>query len=161
MGALPTLRPVSPDDAPRAEVRRRRRADPAAAPRRRSRASIAVVGIAVVFAVLFAAAAIQIRLISGQRRLDRLEQRVADAQVRQDSLRQKEANLRSPAQITQIATEQLGMVNAAPPVMVRPADPYIGSPTPQASPQTTSPAASLAARRSGPGDRVETAGAAD
>jgi cell division protein FtsL len=161
MGALPTLRSVSPDDAPRPDARRRRRATTAPEPRRRSRASVAVVGVTVVFAVLFAAAAVQIRLISGQRRLDRLEQQVSDAQVRQDSLRQKEANLRSPAQITQIATEQLGMVNAAPPVMVRPADPYIGSATPQTTPQTTSPAASLAASRSAPGDRVETAGAAD
>jgi hypothetical protein len=53
------------------------------------------------------------------------------------------------------------MVTAAPSVMVRPADPFIGSPTPQTSPQTTTPAASLAATRTAPGDRVETAGAAD
>lgn len=104
---------------------------------RRRRASSAVLFGAVLFVILVAAAGLQIRLISGQRQLDRLERRIVDAQVRQYDLRQQEALLRSPAQIAQIAASDLGMVRAAPPVMLRPAPRVLGSSEPQTPPTTT------------------------
>ncbi len=58
--------------------------------------------------------------------------------MRQDDLREQEANLRSPAQIANIATNELGMVQAAPPMLVNPVPRYIGSPQPQVAPTTTS-----------------------
>ncbi len=103
----------------------------------RRRASSAVLFGAVLFVILVAAAGLQIRLISGQRQLDRLERRIVDAQVRQYDLRQQEALLRSPAQIAQIAASDLGMVRAAPPVMLRPAPRVLGSSEPQTPPTTT------------------------
>ena len=127
MAALPRLHAVGGDASMEVPARRRPRRVEAPASRSRTRVGMAIWSVVLIFVVLFAAAAIQIRLISGQRQLDRIEQRISDAQVRQDSLRQKEASLRSPAQITQIAADQLGMVHAAPPLMVSPAAQFIGS----------------------------------
>jgi hypothetical protein len=93
--------------------------------------------VAGVFAVLFAAASLQVRLIGGQERLDRINAQIDTMQVRQDDLRKQEANLRSPAQIAEIATDELGMVQAAPPMLVNPVSRYIGSPHPQIAPTTT------------------------
>jgi cell division protein FtsL len=131
MAALPRLHAVGSEASIDVPTRRQRpRRVEAPATRTRSRVGMAIWSVVLVFVVLFAAAAIQIRLISGQRQLDRIEQRISDAQVRQDSLRQKEASLRSPAQITQIAADQLGMVHAAPPLMVSPDVPHLGTATP-------------------------------
>jgi cell division protein FtsL len=155
MAAVPRPHPVAADGTAPLAVRRPRRVRRPAgevAPAPRSRLSVAIWTTALVFLVLFAAAVIQIQLIGGQRQLDRIEARITDAQNRQDTLRQKEASLRSPAQITQIATEQLGMVHAAPPVMVTPADPHLGSSTPQPSTGAASLAGSTVVPGQGSGE---------
>jgi cell division protein FtsL len=97
--------------------------------------------VALVFVILFGAASLQVRLIGGQERLDRINAAIDKEQVKQDDLRQQEANLRSPAQIAEIATNELGMVQAAPPMLVNPVLRYIGSPHPQTAPTTTVPVA--------------------
>ncbi|MCC6225612.1 MAG: hypothetical protein IT195_04325 [Microthrixaceae bacterium] len=110
---------------------------PAVVPQQRMRRmSFAMWMVAALFVLLVAAAGLQIRLISGQGDLDRLEQRIEDAQVRQFNLRQQEAMLRSPAQISQIAANDLGMVHAAPPVMVAAPPRVLGTAEPQV---TTTP----------------------
>ena len=112
------------------EVRARRVGLPDARPR----VSTAVwIGILIVL-VLFVAASLQIRLISGQRRLDVIEGKIETARIRRDELRRREADLRSPAQIAQTATDQLHMVHAAPPLLVTPTIRSIGSPTAAAPP---------------------------
>jgi hypothetical protein len=112
--------------------------------------------VAGVFALLFAAASLQVRLIGGQERLDRINAQIDVVQVRQDDLRQQEANLRSPAQIASIATNELGMVQAAPPMLVNPPSRYIGYPHPQTVPTTTPATGSIDQVAAGPaagGDR--------
>lgn len=110
---------------------------PAVVPQpRMRRMSFAMWMVAALFVLLVAAAGLQIRLISGQSDLDRLEQRIEDAQVRQFNLRQQEAMLRSPAQISQIAANDLGMVHAAPPVMVAAPPRVLGTAEPQVTTTT-------------------------
>jgi cell division protein FtsL len=108
--------------------------------------------VAGVFVVLFAVAGLQVRLIDGQQRLDRINAKIDAVQVRQDDLRQQEANLRSPAQIAEIATDELGMVQAAPPMLVNPVSRYIGSPHPQVAPTTTVPAIGASPSEAAAGD---------
>jgi hypothetical protein len=125
-------------------------APPDAPTRRRRRIPTAVWCVAGVFMILFGAALLQVRLISGQERLDRINGQIDTLQVRQDDLRQQEANLRSPAQIAEIATNELGMVQAAPPMLVNPVSRYIGSPHPQVAPTTTVAVGSPSEAASGP-----------
>lgn len=112
----------------------------------RRRLSAALWLVLALFAVIVAAAGLQIRLITGQRQLDRLEGRIANAQVRQYNLRQQEAMLRSPAQITQIAANDLGMVQAAPPALITPPPQVLGASEPQSPTEVATPTVGGAAR---------------
>jgi len=76
--------------------------------------------------VMLATAAVHIALISGQRKLDRLDVEISAARRVQESLRRSETELKSPAEVQRIATEQLGMVPAAPPQLVSPRPVLIG-----------------------------------
>ncbi len=107
--------------------------------RRRRPAARFVLTVTLLFIVLLSAAAVEVVLISGQRRLDRLERDIERAQVIQDDLRRREAELRSPAQIAQIAADKLGMVHAAPPVLVSPPPRMIGSPETSPAPTSAPP----------------------
>lgn len=111
-----TLRPVPaparrPPGAP-APARRLRVVDDArmrnAARRRRTRL---VVVMAAVFAAgcLFALAAFNALLVTGQGRLDQLQQQVAEAQSEYSANRLRVAELEAPAHIVRVAQERLGM----------------------------------------------------
>ena len=73
------------------------------------RAVVILTGAFVVVS-LFALAAFHAMLASGQAQLDRLEQRVSDAQARYESLRLDVAELEAPSRIVRDAQERLGMV---------------------------------------------------
>lgn len=73
-----------------------------------------------VIAIVAVASVLQVRLIAGQRHLDGVNRQIEEARIRRDELRRREAGLRSPAQIAQIASDELGMVRAAPPALVPP-----------------------------------------
>lgn len=141
---------TSAESGPEAARKKRERPSVAGVERRGSRLSVAVLGAVVFFVIFIAAAGLQIRLISGQRNLDRIERRIEDAQVRQFDLRQQEAMLRSPVQISQIAANDLGMVHAAPPLMVAPPTRVLGTTEAQVpaaatpSAETATPAAETA-----------------
>ena len=83
----------------------------------------------VLFSVLFAAAALQVVLIGNQRRLDGIQSRIGDAREQQYNLRRQETLLRSPQDVADIATTQLGMVAPEGAVLVAPAPLLIGIPT--------------------------------
>ena len=59
---------------------------------------------------LFALAAFNAVLVSGQGRIDRLERQVAEAQAQYSANRLKVAELESPDRIVRVAQERLGMV---------------------------------------------------
>jgi cell division protein FtsL len=81
-----------------------------AAKRRRAlRALVLGVG-AVMMGALFALAAFHAMLASGQAELDKIEDRVSDAQARYEQLRLDVAELESPSRIVREAQERLGMV---------------------------------------------------
>ena len=92
-------------------------------------------GATVLFGVLFSAAALQVVLIGNQTKLDRLQSRISDAREEQYNLRRQETLLRSPQDVADIATSQLGMVAPERAVLVSPEPLLIGVPT------TTVPAA--------------------
>ena len=102
---LPT-RPADPTQ------RRHRRPDlqvvPDAATERRPRrvGLFAGVGLAGLFALLFAVAVLQTVLVQGQLRLDDLQTTVAEEQVRLQDLRSDVAELDSPARIVEWAEGQ-------------------------------------------------------
>jgi cell division protein FtsL len=62
-----------------------------------------------VFGVMLLAAAVHTTIVSGQRQLDRVDQRIADTSRQNQSLRLEVAELESPARIVEAATED-GMV---------------------------------------------------
>lgn len=86
-----------------------------------------------VVAIVALGSMLQARLIAGQRHLDEVNRRIEESRIRRDELRRREAGLRSPAQIAQIASDDLGMVRAAPPALVTPRPLRIG-PTPTSVP---------------------------
>jgi hypothetical protein len=73
---------------------------------------LTVLGAGVLFAVLFALAAFHTVLVSGQERLDRLEEQVTEEQDRYQHLRLDVARLEAPGRIVAEATGRLGMVPA-------------------------------------------------
>jgi cell division protein FtsL len=81
----------------------------AAARRRRARLIMVVVAV-VTTGCLFALAACNAMLVSGQGRLDRLQVEVREAQSRYSANRLKVAQLESPDRIVHVAQERLGMV---------------------------------------------------
>ena len=81
-----------------------------AARRRRRLRGVLVLSGMVMAASLFALAAFHAMLASGQADLDRVEQRVSDAQARYESLRLQVAELEAPSRIVREAQERLGMV---------------------------------------------------
>jgi hypothetical protein len=89
-------------------------ANPDSTARRRVRSIV----IATVLIAVLAAVGLQVLLIGGQRSLEDIRSEIEVQRSEQISLRRKEAQLRSPAEIRDIATEELGMVPAAQPVLV-------------------------------------------
>ena len=106
----------------------------------RRRRILVVFSATVLFAVLFSAAALQVVLIGNQRRLDALQARISDAREQQYNLRRQETLLRSPQDVADIATTQLGMVAPEGAVLVAPAPLLIGVPTTTIPPTTIPPA---------------------
>ena len=73
------------------------------------RALLVLVGVVMIIS-LFALAAFHAMLASSQADLDRLEQRVSDAQAHYEQLRLDVAELEAPSRIVREAQERLGMV---------------------------------------------------
>lgn len=111
--AAPVRRP-RPEAAPQPRPRPRLRLVDdarlkAAHRRRRTRAILFATGL-LATGCLFALAAFNAMLVSGQGRLDSLERRVAEAQSQYSTNRLKVAQLESPDHVVQAAQQRLGMV---------------------------------------------------
>lgn len=111
MGRAATARPLTRRPAQEAPRRHRRpdlRVVPDGATRRQpARVGLfAGVGLAGLFALLFAVAVLQTVLVQGQLRLDDLQSDVAEGQVRLQDLRSDVAELDSPARIVEWAEGQ-------------------------------------------------------
>lgn len=91
-----------------------------------------VASILVTFAVLLAAAGLQVVLIGNQRHLDQVNADIRAARERQYSLRREETLLRSPQDVAEIATKELGMVPPERAVLVSPDPVTIGTAPPTA-----------------------------
>jgi len=89
-----------------------------------------VASILVTFAVLLAAAGLQVVLIGNQRHLDQVNADIRAARERQYSLRREETLLRSPQDVAEIATKELGMVPPERAVLVSPDPVVIGAQPP-------------------------------
>lgn len=94
--------------------------------RRRRARRLVTAAVVLATASLLALASAHAVLVSRQVRVDQLEQEVADAQARHQSLRLEVARLGAPERIVSAATERLGMV---PPETVT----YLPSPAPPAA----------------------------
>jgi cell division protein FtsB len=119
------LRRRSEDRAPRrASIRR----VPAARELRsgRFRRWRVVVGFVALFGVVLGAMSVQVELIERQKRLDALRAEIVAAKERQYSLRRQETLLRSPQDVAEIATTELGMVPPERAVLVAPKPVHIG-----------------------------------
>jgi hypothetical protein len=104
-------------------------------------------GIIGVVVVLFAIAAAQTLIISEQAHIDRVNNRIAEAETRAELLRVELAQLQSPQNITTAATTRLGMIPSPTPVYLQPKttdDARAGetppAPTPKAVPKATTTA---------------------
>lgn len=106
--AAPRRRPEAP--APRPRLRLVDDARLKAAQRRRRTRLIVVAAAFVATGLLFALAAFNAVLVSGQGRLDDLERRVSEAQSEYSANRLRAAELESPDRIVSEAQERLGMV---------------------------------------------------
>lgn len=108
----------APQESTREGLRSRLRLVDRTAPERRRIGLIAgVVGVVV---VLFAIAAAQTLIISEQAHIDRVNNRIAEAETRAEQLRVELAQLQSPQNITTVATTKLGMIPAPTPVYLQP-----------------------------------------
>jgi hypothetical protein len=94
--------------------------------------------------VLFAIAAAQTLIISEQAHIDRVNNRIAEAETRAELLRVELAQLQSPQNITAAATTKLGMIPSPTPVYLQPkmtddarAAEMPPAPTPKAVPKAT------------------------
>jgi len=101
-------------------------------------------GIIGVVVVLFAIAAAQTLIISEQAHIDRVNNRITEAETRAELLRVELAQLQSPQNITTAATTRLGMIPSPTPVYLQPKttdDARAGetppAPTPKAVPKAT------------------------
>jgi cell division protein FtsL len=132
----------APQESTREGLRSRLRLVDRTAPERRRIGLIAgVVGVVV---VLFAIAAAQTLIISEQAHIDRVNNRIAEAETRAELLRVELAQLQSPQNITSAATTKLGMIPSPTPVYLQPKmtdDSRAGemppAPTPKAVPKVT------------------------
>ena len=138
-----TLR--APQESSREGLRSRLRLVDRTAPERRRIGLMA--GIIGVVVVLFAIAAAQTLIISEQAHIDRVNNRIAEAETRAELLRVELAKLQSPQNITTAATTRLGMIPSPTPVYLQPKttdDARAGetppSPTPKAVPKATTTA---------------------
>jgi cell division protein FtsL len=138
-----TLR--APQESSREGLRSRLRLVDRTAPERRRIGLMA--GIIGVVVVLFAIAAAQTLIISEQAHIDRVNNRIAEAETRAELLRVELAQLQSPQNITTAATTRLGMIPSPTPVYLQPKttdDARAGetppSPTPKAVPKATTTA---------------------
>lgn len=93
-----------------------------------------VVGFVALFGVVLGSMTVQVELIERQKRLDALRSEIVAAKERQYSLRRQETLLRSPQDVAEIATTELGMVPPERAVLVAPKPVHIGITT------TTAPA---------------------
>ena len=105
-------------------------------------------GVVVAFVLVLGVVVVQVILIGGQRRLDQLHRELEVERTEQDALRREESQLRSPAEIRDIAAEELGMVPAETPLLVRPNPRVVGypegDPRGAGTPTTIAPAATPA-----------------
>ncbi len=111
-----TLR--APQESSREGLRSRLRLVDRTAPERRRIGLMA--GIIGVVVVLFAIAAAQTLIISEQAHIDRVNNRIAEAETRAELLRVELAQLQSPQNITTAATTRLGMIPSPTPVYLQP-----------------------------------------
>jgi hypothetical protein len=111
-GAAAPVRRPGPDAAPQPRPRLRLVDDARvkAAHRRRRTRLVLVAAAILATGCLFALAAANAMLVSGQGRLDALELKVADAQSQYSANRLKVAQLQSPDRIVEAAQRRLGMV---------------------------------------------------
>jgi cell division protein FtsL len=86
-----------------------------AADRRRRARLIAIVGSVVAAGIFFLLAAFNAMLVTGQSRIDELQEQVRAAQAEYSASRLETATLESPEHIVKVAKEKLGMV--PPPVL--------------------------------------------
>jgi hypothetical protein len=77
--------------------------------RRRMRALMLMAGV-LVAGCLFALAAFNAVLVSGQGRIDNLDKRVAEAQAQYSANRLHVAELEAPSHVVEVAQKRLGMV---------------------------------------------------
>jgi len=82
-----------------------------------------------VFGLLLGVSAVQIELIGNQRHLDRVRSQLTASYERQYTLRREETLLRSPQDVADIATRDLGMVPPERAALVSPGVVRIGAPT--------------------------------
>jgi len=108
----------APEESRREGLRARLRIVDRSAPERRRIGWFA--GIAFVVTALFAIAGAQTLIISEQAHIDRVNNRIADAETRAEHLRVELAKLQSPQNITTAATTRLGMIPAPTPVYLQP-----------------------------------------
>lgn len=105
---------ISPARRPQAPARPRLRvvddARLVAAHRRRRMRLVVTLAAVGATGCLFLLAAFNAMLVSGQGRLDRLEQQVAEAQSQYSANRLRVAELESPDRIVRVAQDRLGMV---------------------------------------------------
>lgn len=107
-----------PQESTRESLRSRLRLVDRTAPERRRIGLLATVVVVVV--LLFAIAAAQTLIISEQAHIDRVNNRITEAESRAEQLRVELAQLQSPQNITSAATTKLGMIPAPTPVYLQP-----------------------------------------
>ena len=132
---------LAPQESTREGLRSRLRLVDRTAPERRRIGLIAGVVVVVVF--LFAIAAAQTLIISEQAHIDRVNNRIAEAETLAEQLRVELAQLQSPQNITTAATTKLGMIPSPTPVYLQPklTDDARASEMPPAPTPTTVPKA--------------------
>lgn len=109
----------------------------AVARRRRLRAA-AVAGALLVVASLFGVVVCHAMLVSGQGRLDRLQQEVVEEQVRYQALRREVAELEAPGRIV-AAAHALGMVSPEEITYLKPIEGAPAPPPPSSERETGAP----------------------
>ena len=108
----------APQETLREGIRSRLRLVDRTAPERR-RIGV-IVGVACIVFFLFAIAAAHTLIISEQAHLDRVNNRISEAETVAEQLRVELAQLQSPQNITAAATTRLGMIPAPTPVYLQP-----------------------------------------
>lgn len=107
----------APEEARRESFRSRLRIVDRTAPERRHIGWFAAIAVVV---MLFVIASAHTLIISEQAHIDRVNNRIAEAETRAELLRVELAKLQSPQNITSAATTRLGMIPAPTPVYLQP-----------------------------------------